>query len=273
MFGSGTSGGETKLALVTRLRKAVEDGQWVLHYQPVVDLIDGNVAAVEALLRWKDPTRGLVPPGEFIALAEEMGLIEAIGEWLYTEIFRQAAEWRCRGIEVGISFNLSPRQLWHPEFAERLLERIAGSGVDATRLLIEITESAATTDPDRTLQILTSLKASGLCFAIDDFATGSSSLSRLRDLPVDVLKIDASLVHDVPHDHNAATLVRAIVQLARSLGKTPVAEGVETEAQRRFLVEEGCRVGQGFFFGRPVVPQEIPRLVRRGFGRRLRPPA
>ena len=228
LFGSGTSGGETKLALVTRLRKAVEDGQWVLHYQSVVDLIDGNVAAVEALLRWKDPTRGLVPPGEFIALAEEMGLIEAIGEWLYTEIFRQAAEWRCRGIEVGISFNLSPRQLWHPEFAERLLERIAGSGVDATRLLIEITESAATTDPDRTLQILTSLKASGLRFAIDNFGTGFSSLSRLRDLPVDVLKIDASLVHDVPHDHNAATLVRAIVQLARSLGKTPVAEGVET---------------------------------------------
>ncbi len=94
---------------MTRLRKAVEDGQWVLHYQSVVDLIDGNVAAVEALLRWKDPTRGLVPPGEFIALAEEMGLIEAIGEWLYTEIFRQAAEWRCRGVEVGISFNLSPR--------------------------------------------------------------------------------------------------------------------------------------------------------------------
>jgi EAL domain-containing protein (putative c-di-GMP-specific phosphodiesterase class I) len=145
--------------------------------------------------------------------------------------------------------------------------------MDPSRLLVEITESAAMTDPDRTLQILSSLKASGVRFAIDDFGTGFSSLSRLRDLPVDVLKIDASFVRDVPHDDSAATLVRAIVQLARSLGKTPVAEGIETEAQRRFLVEEGCRVGQGFFFGRPIAPRAIPRLVRRGFERRLRQPA
>jgi diguanylate cyclase (GGDEF)-like protein/PAS domain S-box-containing protein len=272
-FGSGTPGAETKLALVTRLRKAVEDRHWVLHYQPVVDLIDGDVVGVEALLRWNDPGRGLVLPGDFIPLAEEMGLIEPIGEWLYTEIFRQAAEWSHQGIEIGISFNLSPRQLWHPDFSDRLLGWVKRSGVDPSRLLIEITESAAMTDPDRTLQILTSLRASGFRFAIDDFGTGFSSLSRLRDLPADVLKIDASFVHDVPEDESAATLVRAIVQLARSLGKTPVAEGIETESQFRFLVEEGCRVGQGYFFGRPVAARDIPDLVSRGFGARLRLPA
>jgi diguanylate cyclase (GGDEF)-like protein/PAS domain S-box-containing protein len=270
LFGSGLSGTETKLALVTRLRKAVEERQWALHYQPIVDLIEGDVVGVEALLRWKDPERGLVGAGEFIALAEEMGLIESIGEWLYSEIVSQAVEWSSRGIEVGISFNLSPRQLWHPEFSERLLARIRGSGVDPSRFLIEITETAAMFDPDRTLHILTSLRASGFRFAIDDFGTGFSSLSRLRDLPADVLKIDTSLVHDVPHDKSAAKLVRGIVQLARSLGKTPVAEGIETDAQRRFLVGEGCPVGQGYFFGPPVAPQEIPKLVRKGFERLLR---
>jgi EAL domain-containing protein (putative c-di-GMP-specific phosphodiesterase class I) len=273
LFGSGISGTETKLALVTRLRKAVEERQWALHYQPMVDLIEGDVVGVEALLRWKDPERGLVGAGEFIALAEEMGLIEAIGDWLYSEIISQAVEWSSRGIEVGISFNLSPRQLWHPEFSERLLARIRGSGVDPSRLLIEITETAAMFDPDRTLHILTSLRAGGFRFAIDDFGTGFSSLSRLRDLPADVLKIDASFVHDVPHDKSAAKLVRGIVQLARSLGKTTVAEGIETDAQRRFLVGEGCRVGQGYFFGPPVAPREIPKLVRKGLGHHLRPPA
>jgi diguanylate cyclase (GGDEF)-like protein/PAS domain S-box-containing protein len=272
-FGSSTSGTESKLSLVTRLRKAVEEQQWALHYHPMVDLIEGDVVGVEALLRWNDPERGLVSPREFIPLAEEMGLIEAIGDWLYGEIIRQAVEWKSRGLDLGISFNLSPRQLWHPEFSERLLGRISGSGIEPSMLLIEITESAAMTDPDRIFQILTSLRARGFRFAIDDFGTGFSSLSRLRDLPADVLKIDASFVHDVPHDQDSAKLVRGIVQLARSLGKTPVAEGIETEAQRRFLVEQGCRVGQGYFFGPPVVPREISKLVRKGFGRRLRPPA
>jgi diguanylate cyclase (GGDEF)-like protein/PAS domain S-box-containing protein len=269
-FGSANAGTETKLALVTRLRKAVEHRHWVLHYQPVVDLLDGDMVGVEALLRWNDPDRGLIAPGEFIPLAEEMGMIEPIGEWLYKEIFRQSLEWSNEGIELGIGFNLSPRQLWHPEFAERLVERVASSGVDPSRLLIEITETAAMADADRTLQILSSLRSSGFRFAIDDFGTGFSSLSRLRDLPVDVLKIDASFVQHVPEYESAATLVRAIIQLAQSLGKTPVAEGIETEAQLRFLIEEGCAVGQGFLFGRPIAARDIPDLVSRGFGERLR---
>ncbi|HEY3211005.1 MAG TPA: EAL domain-containing protein [Actinomycetota bacterium] len=273
VFGGGTSGTSNRLALAARLKRAVDEKRWILHYQPIVDLITGDVIEVEALLRWKDPRAGLVPAGEFIHLAEEMGLMEAISEWLYTEIFRRAVEWTHEGIDVGVSFNLSPRQLWHPEFSERLLDRIVASGVNPSRLIIEIAESAAMTDPDRTQQILARLTASGLRFAIDDFGTGTVSISRLGRMPVDLVKIDATLVRRIPSDQDALALVRAIVQLARSLGKTPVAEGIESAAQLQFLVGEGCRVGQGYFFSRPVGPREIPKLVRRGFGRRLRPPA
>lgn len=265
LFGAGTWGTHSKLALVTRLRKAVDEQQWVLHYQPVVDLVTGEILGVEALLRWRDPDDGLVPPRDFVHLAEELGLIESIGEWLYTEVFRQVTEWRRDGVKVGISFNLSVRQLWHPEFSERLLARVAAADVDPAALLIEITESAAMTDPGRTNAILTTLQARGLRFAIDDFGTGFSSLARLRELPVDVLKIDSSFVRDAPGDRDAANLLRAAIQLALGLGKSPLAEGIESDEQRRFLVEAGCHIGQGYFFGEPVEADEVPALVRRGF--------
>ncbi|HEV8421212.1 MAG TPA: EAL domain-containing protein [Actinomycetota bacterium] len=273
LFGGAIPGTSTTLGLAARLRKAIDESQWVLLYQPVVDLVSGDVIEVEALLRWKDPKRGLVLPGEFIHLAEEMGYMEAIGEWLYTEIFRQSVEWAHHGIDLRVSFNLSPRQLWHPEFPRRLLERIAASGVNPSRLVIELTESAAMTDPDRTHQILTRLTASGLRFAIDDFGTGTFSISRLRRMPVDVVKIDAAFVRDTPSDDDASSLVRAIIHLARTLGKSPLAEGIETEPQRRFLVEEGCRMGQGHLFSPPIEPKQIPALVRKGFARRLPPPS
>lgn len=273
LFGAGAWGAEGRLALVTRLRQAVEHRQWVLHYQPVVELVTGEVLAVEALLRWKDPDDGLVPPRDFVHLAEELGLIESIGEWLYTEVFRQVTEWRREGVKVGISFNLSTRQLWHPEFSERLLDRIMAAGVDPSSLLIEITESAAMTDPDRTQDILAGLRAKGLRFAIDDFGTGFSSLSRLKDLPAEVLKIDSSFVHGVVNDPGAATLVRAAIQLAHNMGKIPLAEGIETDEQRRFVVDAGCRIGQGYFFGEPVGSEEIPALIRRGFRTHIEAPA
>jgi diguanylate cyclase (GGDEF)-like protein/PAS domain S-box-containing protein len=273
LFGGRSSGTSTPSRLAARIMKAIDESQWALHYQPVVDLVSGDVIEVEALLRWEDPTGGLVLPGEFIHLAEEMGHMEAIGDWLYSEIFRQALEWTHQGIDVRISFNLSPRQLWHPDFPNRLLERIAASGVDPSQLVIELTESAAMTDPERTHQILTRLTAGGLRFALDDFGTGTFSISRLRRMPVDAVKIDAAFVRDIPSDEDASALVRAIIHLARTLGKSPLAEGIETEAQRRFLVGEGCRVGQGQLFSPPVEPAQIPAMVRRGFGGILPPPA
>jgi EAL domain-containing protein (putative c-di-GMP-specific phosphodiesterase class I) len=252
-----------KLSMSTRLRKAVENQHWQLHYQPVVDLADASVVGVEALLRWNDPNGGLVPPGEFIPLAEEMGLIELIGDWVVEEVARQDAEWRAQGLELELSFNLSPRQLWQPDIASRILSRLDDGAVDPARVVVEVTESTAMTDPDRTLRILRDLHGRGLRIAIDDFGTGYSSLSRLKHMPVDILKIDRSFVRDVHADAQAGSMVQAIIQLANGLGMTPLAEGIESEQEWRFLVERGCRLAQGFYFCRPVPAHEIVAMHRR----------
>ncbi|MGH2589824.1 MAG: putative bifunctional diguanylate cyclase/phosphodiesterase, partial [Actinomycetota bacterium] len=230
-----------RLSLSTRLRKAVENKNWELHYQPIVDLADGSPVGVEALIRWNDPLGGLVPPGEFIPLAEEMGLIEVIGDWVVEELARQDAEWRAQGLELELSFNLSPRQLWQPDIAARILSRLESGGVDPQRTIVEVTESTAMTDPDRTLRILWDLHARGLRLAIDDFGTGYSSLSRLKHMPVDILKIDRTFVREAHADEQAGNMVKAIIQLAEGLGMTPLAEGIETAQEWRFLLESGCR--------------------------------
>jgi len=261
LYASDGSGSVSKLTLATRLRKAVQRRHWVLHYQPVVDLQTAEFTGVEGLLRWQDPRGGLIAPGEFIPLAEEMGLIEAIGDWVISELARQSADWEAQGIHLEAGFNLSPRQLYQPNLVYRVLNHLEEAGIDPTRIVVEITESAAMTDPDRTQRVLWDLHERGMRLAIDDFGTGYSSLSRLKHLPVDILKIDRAFVRDVPLDQEAASMVRAMIQLADSVGMQPLAEGIETEAQWNFLVEQGCGFGQGFFFGRPVSAEEITAQV------------
>ncbi|HJX08410.1 MAG TPA: EAL domain-containing protein, partial [Actinomycetota bacterium] len=236
-------GALSKLSLSTRLRKAVEHKDWALHYQPLINLFTGEMFGVEALIRWPDPSGGLVPPGDFIPLAEEMGLIEAIGAWVVEEICRQDARWRDEGLELEIGFNLSPRQLWQPDPVRRIADRIEGSGMDPQRITVEITESTAMNDPDRTLEVLHGFKDHGLKLAIDDFGTGYSSLSRLRYMPVDVLKIDRTFVRDVNSDKQSASMVSAIIALASNLQMEPLAEGIETEEEWRFLSARGCSAG------------------------------
>ncbi|HJX07098.1 MAG TPA: EAL domain-containing protein, partial [Actinomycetota bacterium] len=226
-------GALSKLSLSTRLRKAVEHKDWALHYQPLINLFTGEMFGVEALIRWPDPAGGLVPPGDFIPLAEEMGLIEAIGAWVVEEICRQDATWRDEGLELEIGFNLSPRQLWQPDPVRRIADQIEGSGMDPQRITVEITESTAMNDPDRTLEVLHGFKDHGLKLAIDDFGTGYSSLSRLRYMPVDVLKIDRTFVRDVNADRQSASMVSAIIALASNLQMDPLAEGIETEEEWR----------------------------------------
>ncbi|MGH2557342.1 MAG: putative bifunctional diguanylate cyclase/phosphodiesterase [Actinomycetota bacterium] len=247
----------TKLSLATRLRRAVERKEWTLHYQPIVDLRDAHLVSVEALLRWQDPSTGMVPPGEFIPLAEEMGLIEVIGDWVLEEVCRQSMAWRREGLMIEVSFNLSPRQLWHGNLVGKIIGHLQWMKINPRSVLVEITESTAMTDPDRTIRILEELHGAGLRLAIDDFGTGYSSLSRLKHMPVDILKIDRSFIRDIPADAHAMSMVKAIIQLAHGLGMVPLAEGIETEEQWRFLAENGCTLGQGFYFSRPVPASDI----------------
>jgi diguanylate cyclase (GGDEF)-like protein/PAS domain S-box-containing protein len=253
----------SRLSLTTRLRKAVENQTWTLHYQPLVSLVDASMTGVEALIRWPEPNGGLVPPGEFIPLAEEMGLIEAIGDWVVEEIGRQDLAWRQAGLELEIGFNLSPRQMWQPDLVQKIVSRLDQAGMDPTKVVVEITESTAMTDPDHTQRVLFDLHDRGLQLAIDDFGTGYSSLARLKHLPVDILKIDRSFVRDVDNDHDAASMVSAMITLASNLGMTPLAEGIETEGEWRFLADRGCPRGQGFYFSKPVPPEEILAMHRR----------
>jgi diguanylate cyclase (GGDEF)-like protein/PAS domain S-box-containing protein len=252
-----------RLSLSTRLRRAVEQRQWMLHYQPVIDLRTGAMTGVEALIRWPDPTGGLVLPGEFIPLAEEMGLIEAIGEWVVEEVCRQDVEWRAQGLELDLAFNLSPRQLWQEDLADRIVEPVLAAGMDPARVTVEVTESMAMTNPDRTVGILQELHDRGLRLAIDDFGTGYSSLSRLRYLPVDILKIDRSFVRGLHADAQNGSLVSAMIALASNLGMVTIAEGIETEDEWRALTDRECSLGQGFLFSRPVPAEEILALYRR----------
>jgi diguanylate cyclase (GGDEF)-like protein len=256
-----------KLSLTTRLRRAVENQNWVLHYQPVVSLADRSIEGVEALIRWHDPNGGIVPPGEFIPLAEEMGLIGAIGDWVIEELARQQQAWKREGLDLEVSFNLSPRQLWQVNLAEKMIDQLTAFDVDPRKVVVEITESTAMTDPERTQRLLSELHAWGLRLAIDDFGTGYSSLSRLRHLPVDLLKIDRTFVREVDHDPDAASMVRAMIQLALSLGMTPLAEGIETPGELAFLLDNSCPLGQGFHLARPAPAGDIARLWREGSGR------
>jgi EAL domain-containing protein (putative c-di-GMP-specific phosphodiesterase class I) len=219
------------------------------------------MVGAEALLRWRDPGNGLVLPGEFVPLAERSGMIEPITRWVIDSACRQAREWSDHDLDLVVTFNLPPA-LWGPAIVETLIEATHRAGVEPHRMMIEITESTAMVQPGRARQTLAALREHGVRLAIDDFGTGYSSLGRLHQLPVSTLKIDRSFVSALPHDPGAAAIVETIVQLAHSLGLQPLAEGIENEAQLRFLIEHGCDLGQGFLLGRPMVPTRIEALAR-----------
>jgi len=245
------------LSFTTKLRKAVERKDWVLHYHPIVDLEAQDTVGVEALLRWRDSNGELVPPGEFILAAEDMGLIEAVGDWVVDEICRQSRSWREDGLELDMSINLSPRQLWQPSVVDRITSTLRSSRIDPETIVIEIPEAAAMADPERTRRVLQQFRDNGLKVAIDDFGKALSSIRRLKDLPVDILKVDQSFVRKLPGDDDAATMARAIIQLGHSLGMVPLAEGIDSEEQREFLVGENCPLGQGYLFAKPMSAEDI----------------
>ena len=250
-----------QISMAGRLRRAVERRELTLHYQPLVALHDGVIVGAEALLRWTDGDRGLVMPGEFIPLAERTGLIGPISDWVIEEACRQGAAWREAGMDLYVSVNL-PAVFWQPTAMRQVLDTIESFGLSADRMMIEITESTVMADAGRSQPIIAELHHRGLRLAIDDFGTGHSSLARLNQMKVTTLKIDRSFIAGLPHDESASVLVASIVQLARNLGLEPLAEGVETEQQRAFLVEHGCSLGQGFLFSKAVPAAQLELLYR-----------
>jgi EAL domain-containing protein (putative c-di-GMP-specific phosphodiesterase class I)/PAS domain-containing protein len=248
-------------SLEARLRRALAAAELRLHYQPIFALENGALVGLEALLRWDDPVHGPVSPAEFIPLAEESGLIDAIGDWVLGAVCAQQVAWAERGLTPHISFNVSPSQLRRGDFIARVRERIGLPGVDPARLTVELTESSTIEDPARAETLVRELHALGLRIALDDFGTGYSSLSRLGELPVSILKIDRAFLRGVPERPDASAVVTAILQLASALGRTAVAEGVETEAQRAFLAGEGCPLAQGFLLGAPAPAEAVEPLM------------
>ena len=240
---------EERRALESELRQALADGLLSLHYQPQVDGASGRLVGFEALVRWLHPSRGQIPPTVFVPLAEESGLIVALGDWVLREACREAATW---APELKVSVNLSPRQLLKPDLPETVLAILAETGLSPDRLELEVTESVIINDMSRAIGILRRLKSFGIRISMDDFGTGYASLATLHAFPFDKMKIDRSFVAQLESDPQAAVIVRAVLSLGRSLRMSVVAEGVETPAQRRFLADEACGEMQGYLFGKPA---------------------
>jgi diguanylate cyclase (GGDEF)-like protein/PAS domain S-box-containing protein len=246
-----------RLSLSTRLRRAIADDELVLHWQPIVSLADGSITAVEALVRWQDPDRGLLLPDEFVPFAEDTGLIDRLGAWVADAVAAQRHAWRAAGVDLDVHLNVSPRQMAREGFVDDLVERLAAGGLDLAGVTLEITESMALADDGRAAPILRELHDAGVRLAIDDFGAGWSSLSRLRDLPVQVVKIDRSFLAGVPGAEGPEAIVSAMLALVEALGMETIAEGVESEVQREFLADLGCPTGQGYLLGRPLPADEL----------------
>jgi diguanylate cyclase (GGDEF)-like protein len=251
---------QARRALEIDLRRALAMKEFSLVYQPQFEIEGKLLVGFEALIRWSTPDRGSVSPAIFIPLAEEIGLIDALGEWVLRTACKDAAGWTA---PLSISVNLSPLQFKNPKLVETILSALAASGLAPSRLDLEITEGALIDNTDVVVAMLRQLKELGMKVSIDDFGTGYSSLSYLQKFPFDKIKIDQSFIRSMENSHDSAAIVRAVTALGRSLGMTTIAEGVETEAQLQQIAEEGCRQVQGYLTGRPLSGVDAAALVDR----------
>ena len=253
-----TAHAQHRVETAGELRRALEQQELRVFFQPVHDLFSSQMVGVEALVRWHHPERGLVPPGEFIPIAERTGLIAEIDAWVLRQACRQMVQWQAQGKHLEfVAVNISSRLFGQHELFREVADVLHDTGLDPALLELEVTESAVMEDPEVALEQLHRLRELGLNLAIDDFGTGYSSLLRLKRMPVQKLKIDQGFVAGLPCDEDDAAIVRVIIALARSMGMKVHAEGIEQAEQARFLLEQQCQLGQGYWFGRPVPAQEL----------------
>jgi EAL domain-containing protein (putative c-di-GMP-specific phosphodiesterase class I) len=252
-----------RLELESDLSRALERGEFLLYYQPKVEIATGLITGTEALLRWKHPLRGLVPPMDFISLAEETGLIVPIGEWVLATACAQNKRWQDQALtKLGIAVNLSARQFADSMLLPKLTRIIHTSGLDPSSLELEITESVVMSHGESAVAVLEKLKSIGVQIAIDDFGTGYSSLGYLKRFPIDTLKMDRSFIRDIPSDSGDIKIARAIIALAHALRLKVVAEGVERTEQLKFLRAERCDAAQGYFLFRPLPADEVTEVLK-----------
>jgi EAL domain-containing protein (putative c-di-GMP-specific phosphodiesterase class I) len=251
-----------RLALEADLHNALDNEELRVVYQPIVDLTTRRVVGVEALVRWHHRTLGVVRPDEFIPLAEEAGLVVALDTWVLREACRQTRTWGDAGLpSLRMSVNLSGRHLQHPRMAVTVIEALRDAGIDPSQLELEVTESVAVAEIGDTRETLEGLRGLGVTIAIDDFGTGYSMLSRLRQFPLDTLKIDRSFVTEITDSEDDAPIVSATIAMAHSLGLRVIAEGVETEPQLQYLRRNGCDLAQGYLLSRPVEADAVTALL------------
>ena len=254
-----------RLALESGIRRALARQEFVVYYQPKIDVKQGRVAGMEALVRWRDPERGLIPPGEFIPVAEESGLIEAIGQWVLEETCAQNKRWQQEGLPaVRASVNVSARQFRNPRFVGLVEQVLEQTGLEPRWLELEITESMLMGDIDTIVTRMEDLRKVGVSLSIDDFGTGYSSLSYLSRFPITTLKIDRAFIADVQTNPQTAEITRAIIGLSRGLDLEVVAEGAEVVEQIEFLQAHGCELVQGFYYSRPLPAEEFAKMLRDG---------
>ncbi|HSP05806.1 MAG TPA: EAL domain-containing protein, partial [Acidobacteriota bacterium] len=256
---------QTRLSWERDLRRAVDRQEFVMYYQPQIQLQTGRIIGLEALIRWQHPDKGLVLPNSFIHVAEETRLIFPIGQWAVHTACRQLKEWQNGGFpHLQVSINLSARQFQHEGLMDFVQKTLAETGLSPSSLVVEITESIAMQNVELTLSVLKQLRKFGIRIALDDFGIGYSSLSYLKHFPVDIIKIDTTFVRDVGHGQEEDALVRAVIQLGANMNRQVIAEGIETSEQRNFLLQEGCDLAQGFLFSPAVPPDEALVLLKDG---------
>jgi EAL domain-containing protein (putative c-di-GMP-specific phosphodiesterase class I) len=263
-----------RLAMETYLRRALERSEFHLHYQAKTELTSGTISGVEALLRWHSPELGAIPPGQFLPLAEETGLILPIGKWVLQTACAQNVAWQQQGLPpLCMAVNLSPRQFADESLLADIASALQLTGMKPELLELEITESMVILNVERAVRLLAAIKSIGVRLAIDDFGTGYSSLAQLKRFPIDTLKVDRSFIRDIPGDAEDKAITEAIITMGKTLSLTVVAEGVETQEQETFLRRLACDQIQGFYFSKPIGPDQFAELLRQHRAGASPPPA